>query len=218
MTVKRTSDHGESRRSIACNGKLLAAERRARGWTQAELASKAGFTERLVGKAEAGKSISVQTLHAFAQTLSDFGDTVSSVDLSTDPVALAREFIHAMYHHGHEVIERTKHFIDPNVVFHFAGDPAVFPFAGQHVGIEAADKAFRCFFDVLEPPADKSEIHDYEFVATGRGALIWGETWIHPIGNPMTAPIKLAIRVDFRDGLMIQFDDRFDTQEGAKHF
>jgi len=35
---------------------------------------------------------------------------------------------------------------------------------------------------------------------------------------PMPGPIKLAIKMDFRDGLMTVLDDRFDTLEGAKHF
>jgi len=71
---------------------------------------------------------------------------------------------------------------------------------------------------VIQPPKDHSEIENFQFVSTGHGALVWGDTWAHPIGMPMPGPIKLAIKMDFRDGLMTVFDDRFDTLEGAKHF
>ncbi len=94
----------------------------------------------------------------------------------------------------------------------------MFPFAGTHVGIEAAKRAFEIFYSVIQPPVDHSEIANFQFVSTGHGALVWGETWAHPIGMPMPGPIKLAIKMDFREGLMTVFDDRFDTQEAAKHF
>jgi hypothetical protein len=179
---------------------------------------KAGFTERLIVKAEAGNNVSVQTLRVLAETLSEAGDPISVGDLSSDAVDLARQFIHGMYHDGPEVIQKLKHLLAPEVVFHFAGDPEVFPFSGTHVGIDAADEAFRTFFRFLEPPEDLSELDAYQFVAAGRGALVWGESWIHPIGKPMTAPVKLAVKVECREGKITLFDDRFDTQEGAKHF
>ncbi len=205
-------------RSSACNGRLLSAERRSRGWTQSEFAAKSGFTERLIVKAEAGKSVSVQTLKVLAETLSEVGDPISMVDLASDAVDLARQFIFGMYQHGSEVIPKLKHLLAADVVFHFAGDPKVFPFSGTHVGIEATDQAFRTFFRYLEPPEDLSELDSYQFVAAGRGAFVWGESWIHPIGKPMKAPVKLAIKIECRDGKITLFDDRFDTQEGAKHF
>jgi transcriptional regulator with XRE-family HTH domain len=205
-------------RSVPCNGKLISQLRRKLGWTQNDLARKAGFTERLIVKAEGSQKIAVSTLHIISETFCEAGATVSAADLSSDPAALAKEFIRAMYQHGPNVVDMNRHFLSPEIVVHFAGDPNVFPFAGTHVGIEAARQAFIAFYSVLQPPEDHSEINSFQFVSTGHGALVWGETWAHPIGKPMPGPIKLAIKMDFRDGLMIVFDDRFDTQEGAKHF
>jgi len=34
----------------------------------------------------------------------------------------------------------------------------------------------------------------------------------------MTSPMKFAIKMDFKDGMLTVFDDRFDTFEGAKLF
>lgn len=212
------TDDGKTSRSTACNGRLLTSERRSRGWTQGELAAKSGYTERLIVKAEASKKVSLQTIRDLAQTLSESGETVSIADLSCDPVELSRQFFRGMYHHQGDVIEKTKHLLSPDCVFEFAGDPEVFPFAGTHVGLEAADRAFRMFFSALEPPEDRDEFEKFEYMAAGRGVMVWGESWIQPIGAPMSAPVKVAIKMDFRDGLLMRFDDRFDTQEGAKHF
>ena len=146
-------------------------------------------------------------------------------DLSADPAALALEFILSMYKHGPKVIDVNERFLSPDLVAHFAGDPKIFPFAGTHIGIEAARVAFAAFYSVIQPPTDHSEIETFHseietfhFVSTGLRTLVWGDTWAHPIGMPMPGPIKLAIKMDFRDGLMTVLDDRFDTLEGAKHF
>ena len=206
-------------RSIACNGRVLVTKRHERGLTQAQLAFRSGFTERLIRKAEKGQKVAVETLHVLAQTLSEFdeGETVSVADLSTDSVALARQFIHSMYHDPHEVIQRCKHFLAPEIVFSFSGDPDVFPFAGSHAGLQEAEQAFQKFFGIFEPPEEKSEIDGFEYLSTDRGALVWGETWTHPIGQQTLEPIPLTIRMDFSDGLMVRFDDRFNAVPMKKH-
>ena len=205
-------------RSTPCNGRLISLLRRQLGWTQSELAEKAGFTERLIAKAEASQNIAAATLKMIAQTLSEAGMVVSSQDLSADPAALAKLFFLSTYEFGPRCLEVNSHFISNDIVIHFAGDPDVFPFAGTHTGIDAAKRAFAKFYEVIEPPKDHSEVENIQFVSTGYGALVWGETWAHPIGMPMTSPMKFAIKMEFKNGLMTVFDDRFDTLEGAKLF
>lgn len=203
---------------MACNAELLTQLRKKRGWTQQELATRSGYSERLIGKAEAGKTVSLSTIEDLAETLSEPDETVFLEDLVNDPVAKARTFIFAMYHERHGVIDATRHFLHEDIVVQFPGDPDIFPFAGTHVGIAAARKAFQAFDDVLEPPADLSELDDFKFLSTGHGALVWGKTWTHPIGHPVTDPVLLAIRMDFQRGKLICFDDCFDTQAAAIAF
>ncbi len=207
-----------STRSIPCNGKLISQLRKKVGWTQSELAKRAGFSERLIVKAEASQNISASTLSIIAEALSENGEAVSVHELAVDPAALARIFFLSMYQRERNVIDLNDHFIATDVVVHFTGDPKIFPFAGSHFGKEAARRAFDLFYSVIEPPQDHSEIEDFQFVSTGHGALVWGDTWAHPIGMPMPGPIKLAVKLDFRNGKLISFDDRFDTHEGANHF
>lgn len=202
-------------RSVKCNGRLLAQYRKNAGFTQATLAAKAGFTERLISKAESSKMVSVQTLQILVQTLSEAGANLSYKDLATDPVALAREFIEGMYHHQAGVIDATSHFLHPDCVFFFSGDPAVFPFAGWHHGLDAGRRAFETFFSILEPPKDLSELEAWNYLPTDTGAFAWGDSWIHPIGQPLEHPIKVAVKNHFENGLLTSWEDLFDTQAGA---
>lgn len=201
-----------------CNGPQLASLRNQLGWTQEQLAAKAGYSDRLVRKAEAGQTVSVATLTVLAQTFQQHGLNVAPADLEMGDVAIARRFIECMYTERANIIDALSSYIAEDVVVHFAGDINVFPFAGSHHGKGAARKAFQAFYSVIEPPEDTSEIDDMRFLATEQGALVWGNTWSHPIGMPMPEPIQLAIRIDIEDGLIVLFDDRFDTAMGFEHF
>jgi len=157
---------------MPCNGKLIAQLRKQLGWTQNDLGKKSGFTERLIVKAEASQNISASTLHIIAETFLEAGAQVTAGDLSANPAALALEFILSMYKHGPKVIDVNERFLSPDLVVHFAGDPKIFPFAGTHIGIEAARVAFAAFYNVIQPPTDHSEIETFQFVSTGLGALV----------------------------------------------
>ncbi len=212
MNQKPKSSNGR------CHGAKVAALRNQLGWTQEMLAEKAGYSDRLIRKAEAGGSVSAGTLTALAKTFQEHGVQVLAADLEMDAVAVAREFIEGMYTEKANVVDALAEHIADDVVFHFAGDPNVFPFAGTHEGKDAGRRAFQLFYSVIQPPEDMSEIDDMKFLPTAHGSLVWGKTWAHPIGMPMQEPIQLAIRMDFADGKLILFDDRFDTAMGFEHF
>jgi len=97
-----------ARRSMPCNGKLISQLRKQVGWTQSELAARSGFTERLIAKAEASQNIAAATLSILAQTLTEGGATVSSIELSVDPATIAREFILSMYQRDTNVIDLNR--------------------------------------------------------------------------------------------------------------
>jgi len=201
-----------------CNGALIAKLRARLGWTQEVLASKSGFSDRLIRKAESGGQLSTETVKILARTFEENGVPVKEADLLTDPTDLARQFIQYMYTEKSAVIDLLDAYIDDQVVFQFAGDPAVFPFSGRHVGKAAARVAFDQFYSVIQPPEDMAELDAFEFLHTGVGALVWGKTWAHPIGMPMKEPVALAIRMDFQHGKLVLFDDCFDTTMGLEHF
>lgn len=217
LNPKTRMSHANQASAVVCNGETIAALRKSLGWTQAVLAEKSGFTERLIRKAESGNSLRRSSLIVIAQTLTEgLGHEIVFEDLVNDPVAKARAFIVAMYLEKHNVVRATKRFIDEDILAHFAGDPRIFPFAGSHQGIQEFENALRTFFDFLEPTQDLSEVENYQFIPTATGALVWGTTWTSPRGSTLKTPIKQALRMDFAKGRMVLFDNRFDTYEIAK--
>ena len=204
------------KRSYVCNADLLLQLREWRGWTQAELAERVGYTTRLLCKAESGKPISTLAIDSLAEAFSTPEETVYPEDLISDPVRLAKEFMTAFYLHREKMISATRYFLDDDAVFVFSGNPDEIPFAGEHIGIAAVEHCFALFFSLLEAPETYDVEKSYQFLSRGNEVIVWGATWFHPIGVEVDSPMKITIQMKFRRGKMWYFNNRFDTLEGAK--
>jgi transcriptional regulator with XRE-family HTH domain len=190
---------------------MLVFFRKKLGLTQVELAAKAGYSTRLVSKAESGKSIAVSTLEDLAEALSTETEPVFYEDLCCNPLSMAREFIRALYLSGPNAIDATRHFIDKNVEFCIAGDPEKIPFAGQHCGIEAVDAAIRCWFSGMQGPENHDIDAFYRYFSQGNEVVVWGDSWLHPIGQPLETPMPVSCLFRFFGGRLVYFEDRFNT-------
>lgn len=218
-TPGRAGRAGGSRNvsSTPCNGGRIVSLRNRLGWTQETLAAAADCSDRLIRKAESSGTLKAATLETLAKVFRREGLAVEAAELRFDPEAFARDYFTAMYTERGGVIDALEDRIADDVVFRIAGEEHAFPFAGEHVGKDAARRAFAAFFSVLEPPEDHSEIDGFEYMPTETGVMVFGETYAHPIGVPMDEPMPISIRMDFRDGKLILFDDRFDTARGIEH-
>lgn len=204
-------------RAYACNRDFLRHLRLQNGWTQADLAKRAGYSERLISKAEAGVPIARDTIVDLADAFSEMNDEpIFWEDLASDPVQLAQRYLDALHLYKENVVDHIYDFLHEEVVFRIAGDPNQIPFAGEHVGIDAVRKAFQIFFTVLEVPQDYDYNEGYQVMGQGPNAVIWGESWIHPIGQPMDQPIRVSNLLMFRRGKLVFLDDCYDTAAGAE--
>ena len=88
----------DPKRSYQCDGTQLKKIRSSRGWSQRLLAQKAGYSERLISKAEANGQVTVDALEILAQTLTTDAEPVFPEDLIGSPEGLARSFSYAVYH------------------------------------------------------------------------------------------------------------------------
>jgi transcriptional regulator with XRE-family HTH domain len=204
------------RRSYECNREILINLRERRGWTQQELATRAGYSERLISKAEAGQPISALAVEDLAEALSLPEDPVYPEDLVSDLVQLTKEFIAATYNHSQRnLADAVQHFLDDEIEYHFAGDPSVIPFAGKHRGIAAFERVVEIFYSVLEAPPNHDPRPWHEYLRQGNDVVIFGQSWIHPIGEPFGTPIRFVERFRYRRGKLILIENLFDTFEGA---
>jgi transcriptional regulator with XRE-family HTH domain len=199
------------RKSYVCNPELLRFVRERRGWTQRELAVAAGYSERLVSKAESGRSISATAVADLAEALSSETHPVFPEDLVSDPVALAKQYIAAHYVHQKDIIANVRHFLDEKIVHRLPGDPSVIPFAGECRGIDELERIFQIFFSLIEAPANHDFESCYRYLAQGNEVIVLGESWLQPIGKPMTEPMLLTHHMKFRKGRIYFIEVRYDT-------
>ncbi len=75
------------------NTDLLRDLRVQRGWSQKDLAKKAGYTDRLVRKAELGGKLDVETIRNIAEALSTPHETITLDSLIHDNLSIAKRFV-----------------------------------------------------------------------------------------------------------------------------
>ncbi len=206
----------KNRRSYRCTVDLLLYLREQRGWSQSELAKIAGYSERLISKAESGRPISKESVKILALTLSTPEEPISFEDLISDHVAIAKLYTETMYRYRADTFKVLGPYFAENIIFRVAGNPALIPFAGEHRGLAAVERAFAIFFSILEAPDDYDYESRHTYITQGRDVIVWGDSGFHPIGMPFQTPVKTTIRMRFENGKIALFEDLFDTQLGER--
>ena len=199
-------------RSVPCNGELLRYFREQLGWTQDELARRAGYSKRVIAKAEAGGSLHPDTLEVLAATLSMSGKRVYPEGLAASPKALAERYVEAYRRYEHELAARCKEFLaDDMVCIVGGGDPSV-PLSGTYHGPDGFDSYCRKFFEIFERP-DKN-LYQPKIVAEGNHVVATGWELIRLKAipnNPSEPPGWLVQDMQFSRGKLVRLELLFDT-------
>jgi transcriptional regulator with XRE-family HTH domain len=195
---------------------LLVYLRERRGWTQQQLATVAGYSERLISKAESGRPISATAVDDIAGALSIAEEQIHPEDIISDPLARAKEYVTAHYIHQADIIRSVRHFIDDDVVHVMHGDPSVIPFAGTRRGIDELEETFRVFFSLMEVPKNYDFEPDHTYMSEGNQVVVFANSWIHPKGQPMEKPMQLTQRFQFCRGKIVHIEIVFDTSYGEE--
>ena len=98
--VTKRRDEISYPRSVPCNGNVVRRLRKRLGLTQAQLATRSGFSERLVRKAEASIPISMKTVKKLAAALSNEEHQVEVNFLICSPVEIAKKLLASGYASG----------------------------------------------------------------------------------------------------------------------
>ena len=128
------SPRGVSLRKVAICGERLKYYRKLLGWTQEELASRSGYSDRLIRKAEGGHTLSYDTIQNLAQTLSSKSKTLKAYDLISSPQRNARLLIDFGFS-GSSDIRLVHEFAAMDCKLEFDGEPRI-PLTGTWVGVE----------------------------------------------------------------------------------
>lgn len=205
-----SGNNDENRRSLRCNARLLRSLRESMNWSQKQLAQRSGYSIRLISKAEAGGSVAYPTIEVLAKTLSSDEFPISAADLVCDPESMAKSFVIARYQKPRNMADIVRDFVDPKCVFSMVGNPKTIPFAGDYVGLRAFASSVSSFFDFLEVRQDTDHVAGFHVIASKNKVVLWGESWISPVGRPAINPTPVAILFCFRNGLLHYYQERND--------
>lgn len=133
-------------RFVSVDGELLRRLRIDCMMSQAELARRAGYSARLVRKAEAGKSLAIETVHSLVETLREAGAKVSFAYLTKSHLGLARMFVESYDRFGRGMVNEIAGVVSSDFVFQYPGNPEQICFAGDWVGLNGLRRFLELFF------------------------------------------------------------------------
>jgi hypothetical protein len=180
------------------------------------LAETAGYSERLVRKAEAGGSLHADTIEVLASALSTDEQIVHPEDLTAQPRQLAAAILRGYTQSERQLVANTHTILSEDMTCWCAGDPEHVPFAGQFSSIDGFDRFWGVIFSLLVRP-DK-QYYRPRLLVDGNEVIAIGEEQMQLDGAPAPNRLWLMYRMIFERGKLIRFEDYYDTRNGTDYF
>ena len=191
------------------NGARVSELRKECNMTQADLAKESGYSIRLIGKAERGEGIRYSSLIAIATAIQRQGKDITASDLCTEPEQIVRQFVEAYRLHEQDMVSKVRHLLSPELEVFIAGDPEKIPFAGTFSGPDGLQEFWNRFFSLLERP-DKNALR-LTYYTNANEVVGYGTEWARIKGMDTKDPTWLSLMFRVEDGLIVRFEDYFDT-------
>ncbi|MFO0999033.1 MAG: nuclear transport factor 2 family protein [Planctomycetaceae bacterium] len=194
-------------RFIAVSGALLRRLRMERGMTQFQLARIAGYTERLVRKAEKGGRLDIVTIRNLASALSMGGQLVSPDSLCLDNLSVAKLWVQGFDELGAGMSSAVEPYLSEDFVLDCPGDPETTPFAGIFEGLSGLQQWLTRYFSVFEHRSGR----ELEFIAGSDSVVArWREAC--SLRGSTCRPIRVSMYFRFRDGMIVRIEKDYDTK------
>lgn len=199
-------------RSLACNGEIVRFHRANLGWTQQQLADKAGYSSRVIAKAEADGSLSPATIEHLADALSVPDRPVYPEDLIFAPKAIARRIIENYARYERDCTEHCIEFLADDMQLVVPGDPALLPFCGVYQGLDGFRQFCRNFFSVMQRHDKELIVRTMRVFAEGNHVVVLASECAAFIGQPGPYPATpLAFIFEFERGKLKRMEDHFNA-------
>lgn len=194
------------KRSFACNGRLVRELRQEMGFTQSDLARRSGYSIRLIGKAEAGKTLSGGTIEVLAEALSSPGRELTPEELIMDPISISKGYIAAVSRLKAAGVVQFQDFLADNLVLKVDVNQNIVDFQREYVGIDGLARYYEQFFSQFDSSAWESGQPTCKFFESGAEVIVWQEkTWTLTKSN-RTA--RVTSYLSFSQGLLCRQEDR----------
>ena len=197
-------------RSVRANGSSIRRFRLERGWTQKELGRLAGYSPRLIRKAEGCGLLDLETVRNIAEAFSHSGGMVTLQDLTLDIRAIAMRWMEALNRDGAAMVSSIEELLTEDFVFYCPGDPSVAPFIGTWHGADGLRKFWELYFATF----DRIPNEDIEY-CVGNDLVVARFMESANVAGHLYGPIRVNMCFTFKDGLIQRIDDDYDTQAGV---
>ncbi|MEO1618007.1 MAG: helix-turn-helix domain-containing protein [Planctomycetota bacterium] len=194
---------------MCCSSEQLKSLRKARGLTQAVLASTAGYSERLIRKLESGQAVHPDTVEIVAEALSEKGPRVHPEDLLTSPRQVAQAWVDAYRELEGRLVEQYRVMLDETVECFVAGDPEEIPIAGTWYGIDGFSDLWQAFFSAFDRPC--KETYQPTIMVEGQTAISQGFEKIRIRGTDILGSSWVVMKFEVVRGKAVRISDLFDT-------
>jgi transcriptional regulator with XRE-family HTH domain len=178
-----------------------------RGWSQKELAERAGYTDRLVRKAEFGGKLDVETIRNIAEALSTLEETITIDLLTNDVLSIAKKFTQFFDELGLEMVSAIHHYIAPNFVLHVTSSDESLPLKGTWMGLQGLQAFLELFFGTFTRDSHLASPH----YAIGNDFVV--ATYLEKLYTSGRSPEVLQVyrHFRFRNGLLCRIDDLYEN-------
>ncbi len=175
--------------------------------TQYQLARVAGYTERLVRKAEKGGRLDVVTIRNLAGALSMFGQSVSADSLCLDNLSIAKLWVQTLDNLGQQMWLLVEPHLSDDFIFNSSGNRQSLPFAGTFNGASGLREWLQAYSGLIV----RNPCQELEFtIGTETVVARWLETG--SARGVSFGPIRITMYFRFRAGLIIRMDNDYDTR------
>ena len=203
-------------RSIACDAEALRFHRGRRRLTQPELASLAGFSTRLVAKAEAGGKVRTDSVETLAEALSTPEHPVFPEDLVFSPRKIARYIVECYAKYERQCVAHCHQYLADDMTVVAPGNPEVIPFAGERKTIDGFDEFWGAFFSIIGRPKKDLVLESMRVFADGNEVVLLTKelgSLFGYLGDTRATPV--AFVMSFERGKLSRLEDHFDACDVA---
>lgn len=195
------------------NGKKIQSLRLQCGWTQRDLARIAGYSVRVIRKAEATGSLKLQTVNDLSHAFQSRGIEIASEDLIIDQTSVAKEIVDSFDNLGYGMLDRCGKYLALNLEINCVANRTKFPFAGSWKGAGAMQSFLSAFFSQFtRKPGTLAPTY---LVAKDRVVARFDET-VYTRGHEVPQ-FFVNLHLHFNDFIVVRIDYEANFQALSDH-